>query len=61
MLEELVSKGFSSHTLLSNLSTIYELCTERNKKSLKLELVDRVAAMDETAGGWEKVNGDFKL
>ena len=59
--EELVGKGFSSHTLLSNLSTIYELCTERNKKSLKLELVNRVAAMDESAGGWEKVNADFKL
>ncbi|SPO04034.1 uncharacterized protein DNG_06717 [Cephalotrichum gorgonifer] len=61
LLEDLVGKGFSSRTLLSNLATIYELCTERGKKALKLELVDRVAAMDESATGWEKVNADFKL
>lgn len=60
-MEELVGNGFSSHTLLSNLSTIYELCTERNKRSLKLELVDRVAAMDVSEKGWEKVNADFKI
>lgn len=40
---------------------MYELCTERNKKGLKLELVDRVAAMDESERGWEKTNADFKL
>ena len=60
-MEELVGNGFSSHTLLSNLSTIYELCTERNKRILKLELVDRVAAMDVSEKGWERVNADFKL
>lgn len=60
-MEELVGNGFSSHTLLSNLSTIYELCTERNKRSLKLELVDRVAAMEAPGRGWEKVNADFKI
>ena len=62
MLEGLVSGGFSSHTLLQNLSTIYELCAERTKKGLKLRLAERVAAMEESsARGWEKTNADFKL
>ncbi|PKS06733.1 hypothetical protein jhhlp_006807 [Lomentospora prolificans] len=61
LLERLVNEGFSSHTLLQNLSTIYELCTERMKKSLKLRLAEKVAAMDESDKGWEKTNADFKL
>ncbi|KAK0641765.1 hypothetical protein B0T16DRAFT_220526 [Cercophora newfieldiana] len=60
LLEELVTAGRSSHTLLFNLTTMYELCTER-ARSLKVKLSERVAAMDESANGWEKSNADFKL
>lgn len=55
-----MDKGYSSHTLLFNLSTVYELCTEKNR-NLKMKLTERVAAMDESQTGWEKSNGDFKL
>ncbi|OHW96982.1 tetratricopeptide repeat protein 15 [Colletotrichum incanum] len=58
--EDMVNTGYSSHTLLFNLSTTYELCTERNRY-LKLRLVDKVADLDETSRGWEKNNADFKL
>ncbi|KAL0936232.1 uncharacterized protein CTRU02_208447 [Colletotrichum truncatum] len=60
LLEDMVDSGYSSHTLLFNLSTTYELCTERNR-NLKLRLVDKVADLDETPKGWEKSNADFKL
>ncbi|KAK6213727.1 gtp-binding protein [Colletotrichum tabaci] len=58
--EDMVNTGYSSHTLLFNLSTTYELCTERNR-NLKLGLVEKVADLDETPRGWEKNNADFKL
>lgn len=60
MLEKLVDSGFSSHTLLFNLATMYELCTERNR-NLKLGLAEKVAKMEPTPQGWEKINADFKL
>ncbi|KAK7429372.1 hypothetical protein QQZ08_004185 [Neonectria magnoliae] len=60
ILEGLVNSGLSSHTLLFNLSTMYELCTEKNR-TLKLRLTERAAAMETSAVGWEKTNGDFKL
>lgn len=60
ILEDLVEAGHSSHTLLFNLSTMYELCTERNR-NLKTKLVERVAAMPESSAGWEKTTADFKL
>ena len=60
ILENLVDSNQSSHTLLFNLSTMYELCTERNR-NLKMRLVDRVAGMAETSSGWEKTNSSFKL
>lgn len=56
----MVGSGYSSHTLIFNLSTAYELCTERNR-NLKLALAEKVADLDETAKGWEKSNADFKL
>lgn len=59
-MEELIDSGLSSHTLLFNLSTMYELCTERNR-NMKMKLAERVAGMDESAAGWEKTNNDFKL
>ncbi len=55
-----MQKGCSSHTLLFNLTTIYELCTDR-PRTLKLELAQRVADMEPSVKGWEKTNADFKL
>lgn len=52
--------GRNSHTLLFNLTTMYELCTER-PRPLKIKLSEKVAAMDETEEGWERTNADFKL
>ncbi|KAH7131526.1 hypothetical protein B0J13DRAFT_562766 [Dactylonectria estremocensis] len=60
VLEGLVNSGLSSHTLLFNLSTMYELCTEKNR-SLKIKLTERAAGMETSAAGWEKTNADFKL
>ncbi|RTE81068.1 hypothetical protein BHE90_004427 [Fusarium euwallaceae] len=60
ILEELVDSGLSSHTLLFNLSTMYELCTEKHR-NLKLKLTERAAAMELSSAGWEKTNSDFKL
>lgn len=60
ILEELVAKGYSSHTLLFNLTTMYELCTDRSN-NMKMRLAEQVAEMDATAQGWEKTNADFKL
>ncbi|RDL42147.1 Uncharacterized protein BP5553_02126 [Venustampulla echinocandica] len=55
------------HALTFNLSTIYELCTERSR-ALKIGLAEKVAGIlskERTSGisgqGSEKVNGDFKL
>lgn len=60
VLEALVEKGFSSHTLLFNLSTMYELCTDRSR-ALKGTLAAKLAAKEATSKGWEKSNADFKL
>lgn len=60
MLEGLIDTGASSHTLLFNLATMYELCTDKHR-NLKTRLVERVARLDESAAGWEKMNADFKL
>jgi hypothetical protein len=59
-LESLVDVGCASHTLLVNLSMMYELCTERSR-TWKLQLAEKVAAMEATPSGWEKTNADFKL
>ncbi|KAM7203459.1 trafficking protein particle complex subunit-like protein [Naviculisporaceae sp. PSN 640] len=60
LLEGLVDAGRSSRTLLFNLTTMYELCTEK-ARSLKTRLADKVAAMEDTPNGWERTNADFKL
>ena len=61
MLEDLLDTGKSFHALTFNLSTIYELCTDRSRM-LKVQLVEKVAAMpDADRAGWEKTNADFKL
>ncbi|KAK4159814.1 hypothetical protein QBC43DRAFT_326379 [Cladorrhinum sp. PSN259] len=56
LLEQLVGAGRASHTLLFNLTTMYELCTERSR-SLKVKLSEKVAGLGEQ----EKTNADFKL
>ncbi|CAG8954573.1 hypothetical protein HYFRA_00004490 [Hymenoscyphus fraxineus] len=68
-------KPSTFHALTFNLSTIYELCTERSR-ALKISLAERVAdilreeraaSLGQRTGplgigvGGEKVNGDFKL
>ncbi|EFX00046.1 hypothetical protein CMQ_7048 [Grosmannia clavigera kw1407] len=60
VLESLVDAGYSSHTLLFNLSTMYELCSDRSK-SLKQQLAQRMADRTPSTDGWERVNADFKL
>lgn len=55
-----MERGFSSHTLLFNLATIYELCTDKSR-ALKSKLAERMAEMEPTTRGWEKSNADFKL
>lgn len=56
-----MNEGNSFHALTFNLSTIYELCTERSR-ALKIGLAEKVAEMHEEGRGiGEKVNGDFKL
>jgi trafficking protein particle complex subunit 12 len=60
MLDGLVKHGQTSHTLLFNLCTMYELCTDRAKQ-LKMSLAEQVANMEATSYGWEKTNADFKL
>ncbi|KKA27177.1 hypothetical protein TD95_004311 [Thielaviopsis punctulata] len=60
VLEYLVDHGFASRTLLLNLSTIYELCTDKNR-GLKTSLAARVAAREPSEEGWEYANVDFKL
>ncbi|KAH8808118.1 hypothetical protein F5884DRAFT_355863 [Xylogone sp. PMI_703] len=61
LLEQLVVEEHSFHALTFNLSTIYELCTERSR-AVKIGLAEKVASMDPGSNvGWEKVNGDFKL
>ncbi|KAI1453457.1 hypothetical protein F4805DRAFT_470055 [Annulohypoxylon moriforme] len=60
ILEGLVDAGDTSHTLLFNLTTMYELCTDRHK-NLKMKLAERVASKKPSQQGWEKTNADFKL
>ncbi|ETS86840.1 hypothetical protein PFICI_00668 [Pestalotiopsis fici W106-1] len=60
VLEKQVKEGQTSHTLLFNLSTMYELCSDRAKQ-LKMSLAEQVADKEATEHGWEKTNADFKL
>ena len=60
LLESLVSDGHSFPSLIFNLSTIYELCTEKSK-GLKMDLVGQLADREGSSFGWEKLNADLKL
>jgi tetratricopeptide (TPR) repeat protein len=61
LLIELVDEAPPFHSLVFNLSTIFELCTERNKDR-KVALAEKLA-LRQTNGtvGWEISNADFKL
>ncbi len=60
-MEGIVEKGNAFSALTFNLSTIYELSTDRSRV-LKSQLVDKVAALSiEGKSGWEGSNADFKL
>ncbi|KAH7345919.1 hypothetical protein BKA66DRAFT_517143 [Pyrenochaeta sp. MPI-SDFR-AT-0127] len=61
LLSELVDESPPFHSLVFNLSTVYELCTERNRDK-KLALAEKLAARREGGGvGWELSSADFKL
>ncbi|MCJ1398497.1 hypothetical protein MMC11_001697 [Xylographa trunciseda] len=60
LMEGLVDDGQSFQTLLFNLATVYELCSEK-ARGLKMELAGKVAGREGRPWGWERGEGDFKL
>ncbi|KAI4693593.1 uncharacterized protein J4E88_001966 [Alternaria novae-zelandiae] len=61
ILSKLVDDSSPFHSLVLNLSTVYELCTERNREK-KLGLAERLAGRRDGGGvGWERSNAEFKL
>jgi hypothetical protein len=61
VLEGLVDLGPPFHSMIFNLSTVYELCTERNRDR-KVELASKLAARKDGEGvGWELGAAEFKL
>lgn len=61
LLTDLVGKTPPFHSLVFNLCTMYELCTERNRDS-KVGLAQRLASRKgDGSVGWEMNNSDFKL
>ncbi|KAL1610038.1 hypothetical protein SLS60_001703 [Paraconiothyrium brasiliense] len=61
LLEDLAGESLPFHSLVFNLSTIFELRTERNRDS-KIGLASRIATRNvDGSVGWEMSNADFKL
>jgi tetratricopeptide (TPR) repeat protein len=61
ILSHLVDEHPPFHSMVFNLSTVYELCTERNRDK-KVALASKLAARKEGGGvGWELSATDFKL
>ncbi|KAJ4985641.1 tetratricopeptide repeat protein 15, partial [Stagonosporopsis vannaccii] len=61
LLSDLVATSPPFHSMVFNLSTVFELCTERNRDS-KLELAEQLARRNDGGGvGWERSTGEFKL
>ena len=62
VLEDLSARLPLFPTLLFNLSTVYELCTERANER-KAAFIDQTAAKTPgpQSGGWERTNFEFKL
>lgn len=61
IVEDLVNEGYSFQSLVLNLTTLYELSSDKSRE-LKARLAGRVAEQDATAErGWTRTNADFKL
>jgi tetratricopeptide (TPR) repeat protein len=61
LLSDLVDKSPPFHSLVFNLSTVFELCTERNRDK-KAEIADKLASRKDGGGvGWERSALEFKL
>jgi tetratricopeptide (TPR) repeat protein len=62
ILSELVDESPPFHSLVLNLSTVYELCTERNREK-KVALAEKLSGRREGGEGvgWELSNAEFKL
>jgi hypothetical protein len=61
LLESLVSANHSFCSLVFNLSTVYELCSDKSGQ-LKAELVDRVSKQPVSGNAnLDRPNADFKL
>jgi thioredoxin-like negative regulator of GroEL len=61
ILSKLVDTSPSFHSMVFNLSTVYELCTEKNREK-KLGLAARLAGRKDGGGvGWEMSASQFKL
>lgn len=61
LLESLVSANHSFPSLTFNLSTIYELCSEKSR-NLKMHLADEVAKQTHSGEtNLDRSNADFKL
>ncbi|KAF1947598.1 hypothetical protein EJ02DRAFT_449086 [Clathrospora elynae] len=61
LLSELVDESPPFHSLVLNLSTVYELCTEQNREK-KVGLAEKLAARRDGGGvAWERSNAEFKL
>ncbi|KAL6711264.1 hypothetical protein ACN47E_005795 [Coniothyrium glycines] len=61
LLSDLVGESPPFHSSVFNLSTVYELCTERNREK-KIALAETLASRKDGGGvGWELSNNKFKL
>lgn len=61
VLSELVDNTPPFHSMVFNLSTVFELCTERNRDR-KVEIAEKLASRKDGGGvGWERSTGEFKL
>lgn len=61
LLESLIATNHSFSSLTFNLSTIYELCSDKSRV-LKMGLAEKLAKQPRSGEkNWEKPNVDFKL
>lgn len=61
LLTELVGESPPFHSLVFNLSTVYELCTERNREKKTVLAQTLAARKDGRGAGWELSNNQLKL
>lgn len=61
LLSKLVDESPPFHSIVFNLSTVFELCTERNRDK-KAEMAEKLASRKDGRGvGWERSTLEFKL